>query len=101
MINNKFISSSAVQIYDLSYNDLKINGSSLSILVNSKKFTIIYNSCISIPTSSAVVSDVQIKTSSDVGRDCELSCMYKDITVPNMSSVIHVTCKKNKRTQKD
>lgn len=43
---------------------------------------------LSIPTSSAVVSEVQIKTSSDVGRDCELSCMYKDSTVPKMSSVI-------------
>ena len=45
---------------------------------------------VSLPTSSAVVSDVQIKTSSDVGRDCELSCMYKDSTVPRMSSVIHI-----------
>lgn len=42
---------------------------------------------LSIPTSSAVVSEVQIKTSSVVGRDCELSCMYKDSTVPKMSSV--------------
>ena len=45
---------------------------------------------LSLPTSSAVVSDVQIKTSSYVGRDCELSCMYKDSTVPRMSSVTHI-----------
>ena len=48
---------------------------------------------VSLPTSSAVVSDVQSKTSSDVGRDCELSCMYKDSTVPRMSSVIHIFVK--------
>ena len=39
-----------------------------------------------IPTSSAVVSEVQIRTSSEEGRDCVLSCMYKESTVPKMSS---------------
>ena len=32
------------------------------------------------------MSGVQIKTSSAVGRDCELSCMYKDSKVPMTSS---------------
>lgn len=38
------------------------------------------------PTSSAVVSEVQIRTSSEEGRDCMLSCMYKESTVSKMSS---------------
>ena len=38
------------------------------------------------PTSSAVVSEVQITTSSEEGRDCVLSCMYRERTVPKMSS---------------
>ena len=55
---------------------------------------------LSLPTSSAVVSDVQIKTSSDVGRDCELSCMYKDSTVLRMSSVICIFVKNIKEQGK-
>ena len=39
-----------------------------------------------IPTSSAVVSEVQIRTSSEEGRDSVLSCMYRESTVPKMSS---------------
>ena len=39
-----------------------------------------------IPTSSGVVSEEQIRTSSEEGRDCVVSCMYKDSTVPRMSS---------------
>jgi len=41
---------------------------------------------LTIPTSSAVVSEVQIRTSSEEGRDCVLSCMYNESTVPKMSS---------------
>ena len=39
-------------------------------------------------TSSAVVSEEHIKTSSKLGSDGEVSCMYKDSTVPRMSSVM-------------
>lgn len=39
-----------------------------------------------IPTSSAVVSEVQMTTSSEEGRDDVLSCMYRESTVPKMSS---------------
>ena len=39
-------------------------------------------------TSSAVVSEEHINTSSKLGSDGEVSCMYKDSTVPRMSSVM-------------
>ena len=39
-------------------------------------------------TSSAVVSEEHITTSSELGSDGEVSCMYKDSTVARMSSVM-------------
>ena len=39
-------------------------------------------------TSSAVVSEEHINTSSTLGSDGEVSCMYKDNTVPRMSSAM-------------
>ena len=39
-------------------------------------------------TSSAVVLEEHINTSSKLGSDGEVSCMYKDSTVPRMSSVM-------------
>ena len=51
-------------------------------------------------TSSAVVSEEHINTSSELGRDCEVSCMYKDSTVPRMSSAMGTSNNNNKLTQK-
>ena len=42
-------------------------------------------------TSSAVVSEEHINTSSELGRDGEVSCMYKDSTVPRMSSAMEMS----------
>ena len=39
-------------------------------------------------TSSAVVLEEHINTSSKLGSDGEVSCMYKDNTVPRMSSAM-------------
>ena len=47
-------------------------------------------------TSSAVVSEEHINTSSELGRDGEVSCMYKDSTVPRMSSVMGFLNNNNK-----
>ena len=49
-------------------------------------------------TSSAVVSEEHINTSSELGRDGEVSCMYKDSTVPRMSSVMGLLNNTNKLT---
>ena len=51
-------------------------------------------------TSSAVVSEEHINTSSELGRDCEVSCMYKDSTVPRMSSAMRMSNNNNKLTLK-
>jgi len=51
-------------------------------------------------TSSAVVSEEHINTSSELGRDCEVSCMYKDSTVPRMSSAMGMSNNNNKVTLK-
>ena len=50
-------------------------------------------------TSSAVVSEEHINTSSELGRDCEVSCMYKDSTVSRMSSAMGMS-NNNKLTLK-
>ena len=51
-------------------------------------------------TSSAVVSEEHINTSSELGRDCEVSCMYKDSTVPRMSSAMGMSNNNQKLTLK-
>ena len=47
-------------------------------------------------TSSAVVLEEHINTSSELGRDGEVSCMYKDSTVPRMSSAMGMSNNNNK-----
>ena len=41
-------------------------------------------------TSSAVVPEEHINTSSKLGSDGEVSCIYKDSTVPRMSSAMRL-----------
>ena len=41
-------------------------------------------------TSSAVVPEEHINTSSKLGSDAEVSCIYKDSTVPRMSSAMRL-----------
>ena len=60
-------------------------------------FLFIYKS--KMLTSSAVVSEEHVNTSSELGRDCEVSCMYKDSTVPRMSSAMGMS-NNNKLTLK-